>query len=159
MSGTNNTGALAAEQMKKASRLESVVVARMAGKSYRKIATELGIPASTAHEYATEALNAYRETARERAGQLVELEQQRLDAIQAANWANAMQGSKTAADTVLRVMERRAKLLGLDAPTKIAPTDPSGDNPYLAASDDELRALAAKVAAGAAGDTERTEQP
>jgi hypothetical protein len=34
-----------------------------------------------------------------------------------------------AINTALRVMERRAKLLGLDKPTKISPTDPNGQNP------------------------------
>lgn len=33
-----------------------------------------------------------------------------------------------AINAALRVMERRAKLLGLDKPTKISPTDPSGQN-------------------------------
>lgn len=32
-------------------------------------------------------------------------------------------------------IERRCKLLGLDAPTKIAPTDPTGDKPYDAGLD------------------------
>lgn len=34
-----------------------------------------------------------------------------------------------AINTALRVMERRAKLLGLDKPTKLAATDPSGNAP------------------------------
>jgi transcriptional regulator with XRE-family HTH domain len=34
-------------------------------------------------------------------------------------------------------IDRRAKLLGLDAPTKIAPTDPTGEKPYDNVSDDE----------------------
>lgn len=148
--GSTNAGHRAKEEVTRAERIGKAIEYRKSGAAYRTIANALGVSPSAAHSYVKEGLDIYRETAREQAAILVELEQQRLDAIQAANWANAMQGSKTAADTVLRVMERRAKLLGLDAPTKIAPTDPSGDNPYLAASDDELRALAVKVAAGAA---------
>ena len=40
------------------------------------------------------------------------------------------QAPKLAAiNAALRVMERRAKLLGLDKPTKLAATDPSGNIP------------------------------
>ena len=35
-----------------------------------------------------------------------------------------------AMDRILKIMERRAKLLGLDMPTKIAPTDPSGEKSF-----------------------------
>ena len=36
----------------------------------------------------------------------------------------------SAIDRVLKIMERRAKLLGLDAPAKTALTNPSGDKPW-----------------------------
>ena len=32
-------------------------------------------------------------------------------------------------DRLLKISERRARLMGLDAPTKTALTDPSGDKP------------------------------
>jgi hypothetical protein len=38
-------------------------------------------------------------------------------------------------DRILHIMERRSKYLDLDAPTKIAPTDPTGKKPFL--SDEE----------------------
>lgn len=41
-------------------------------------------------------------------------------------------GPKLAAvDRAIKLMERRARLLGLDAPTKVAPTTPDGDKPYV----------------------------
>ena len=43
------------------------------------------------------------------------LEQVRLDALQFALWARAEQGDLVAVDCVLKIMERRARLLGLDA--------------------------------------------
>ena len=49
----------------------------------------------------------------------------------------------------LRVMERRAKLLGLDAPQKIAPTNPSGENEFHSMSDEELLEIARGVVQGA----------
>lgn len=55
----------------------------------------------------------------------------------------------------MQCVERRCRLLGLDAPQKIAPTDPSGDSPWGVAAegltDEQLEALAAlgKLAAKA----------
>lgn len=52
---------------------------------------------------------------------------------------------------ILDCQERRAKMLGTDAPTKVAPTDPTGEQPYKPMTDAELdariRELAAKVGA------------
>lgn len=39
---------------------------------------------------------------------------------------------------VLNTIERRCKLLGLDAPTKVAPTNPAGDEPYKPMTESEL---------------------
>ncbi|EKE79464.1 hypothetical protein [Idiomarina xiamenensis] len=41
-------------------------------------------------------------------------------------------------NVILSTVERRCKLLGLDAPTKVAPTNPEGDKPYQAMSEPEL---------------------
>lgn len=49
-------------------------------------------------------------------------EQDRLDMLMQANWAAAMRGHIDSGVFVLRVMERRAKLLGLDMPTRIETT-------------------------------------
>jgi hypothetical protein len=64
-------------------------------------------------------------------------------------------------------IERRCKILGIDAPTKIAPTDPAGANPYMGMPDDVLRAELARyaLASGLVGgaplslDDERARQP
>lgn len=52
---------------------------------------------------------------------------------------------------ILDCQERRAKILGTDAPTKVAPTDPTGTQPYKSVTDAELDArileLTAKVGA------------
>jgi hypothetical protein len=49
---------------------------------------------------------------------------------------------------IMSCIERRCKILGLDAPTKIAPTNPAGDAPYIAA-DEMARARAKALAAEA----------
>ena len=47
-----------------------------------------------------------------------ELEVQRLDELLLSIWPQARKGNHGAVDRVLRIMERRARLLGLDAPTR-----------------------------------------
>ena len=52
------------------------------------------------------------------ADSVIELEVQRLDAMLDRLWPKVENGDEKAVNTALRVMERRAKLLGLDSPTK-----------------------------------------
>ncbi len=47
------------------------------------------------------------------------MELTRLDELQSTYWEPAVQGNMRAGEFVLRIMDRRAKFLGLDAPTKI----------------------------------------
>lgn len=58
-------------------------------------------------------------TAQEPADHVRRLELERLDAMLLAHWDNAAGGSIPHTMTVLRIMERRHALLGLDAPKKI----------------------------------------
>ena len=67
------------------------------------------------------------------------LEEYRLDALLMVLWPQVMGGDQGAVDRVLRVMQRRAALRGLDAPTKVAPTDPTGEKEYAIFTDDERR--------------------
>lgn len=59
------------------------------------------------------------------------LEGDRLDALHAAYWPAAMHGDVKAAEFVLKVSDRRSKLLGLDAPTRLAVT-PVQDEDFAA---------------------------
>ena len=43
----------------------------------------------------------------------------RLDRLQLAAWPKAQQGDLRAIDTVLRILQRRASLFGLDMPTRV----------------------------------------
>jgi len=93
---------------------------RRAGHSYRTIARMQGVAVSTAHARVTEALTAYlpRETVED--ARRVELD--RLDTA-TEHTLTIMTGSDDdelrlkAVDRLVRLAERRAKLLGLDAPT------------------------------------------
>lgn len=48
-----------------------------------------------------------------------ELELARLDILQKAIWPEAMEGSPRAIETALKILDRRAKLLGLDSAIKL----------------------------------------
>ena len=62
-------------------------------------------------------------------------------------WPQARKGHHGSVDRVLRVMTREAALLGLDAPVKLAPTDPTGEQEYGSAqlTNDERRAALAAI--------------
>ena len=93
---------------------------RKAGATYQKIAEHLGVPLTTAAYYVTSAMRAL---VAEPARELRDLEVARLDDMLLSVWPQVRQGNLGAIDRVLRIMERRAKLLGLDAPTRVNVTD------------------------------------
>ena len=69
-----------------------------------------------------------RETEMQRAD-LMALENARLDQVFSKALSLYSKGDVPAGRLAVAVMGRRAKLNGLDAPTKIAPTDPTGEHP------------------------------
>jgi len=89
---------------------------RIAGMSERAIAKELGISNNRAHGLLEEADAQLKGSCLEKAAQVRRIELERLDKLTAALFAQRQ--NPRAADSLLRIMERRAKLLGLDAPTR-----------------------------------------
>lgn len=59
----------------------------------------------------------------EDAREVVAVEVARIDALIAVVWPMALEHDLLAIDRAIKLMKRRAELLGLDAPPKIAPTD------------------------------------
>lgn len=90
---------------------KDVLELRRAGVGIVAAADQLGVPRSTAASAYKRALT---RTLAEPAADVRALEADRLDRLQAAVWARALRGDLAAVDRVLRVMERRAELLGLD---------------------------------------------
>ena len=85
---------------------------RRAGKSYPDIAAELGYSgAGSASKDVSRALD---QVVQEAGKQLIQLERERLDGLLAILWPLAERGDVRAARECVRVMERRARLLGLD---------------------------------------------
>ena len=101
---------------------------RKAGVSYEDIAKALGWAHKSGAFMAVRRQIAM--VRREPAEALITLEAERLDKLLMSVWKQAVNGNFGAVDRVLKIMERRAKLLGLDAPTKIAPTNPEGDEEF-----------------------------
>lgn len=130
-----------------AGRRSRAVQLRIEGLTFAEIGKELRISGPRAYQLVREALSLLTEHTVERADRLRTLEAMRLDELHAAFWDKAIAGDYRAADRVIRIMERRAKLFGLDAPTKYAPTSPDGEDPYESLSEKEVhRRIAEKLA-------------
>jgi hypothetical protein len=89
---------------------------RRSGESYQEIADRLGYAnPSGAYDAVMGALKA---TLAEPAADVRRMEADRLDRLTLAAWPLATSGDLKAMDRVLSIMDRRARLLGLDAPTR-----------------------------------------
>lgn len=98
-----------------------VLVLRAAGASYEEIAKAVGYAnRQNARAACLAALNAQ---VHEAVDSLRNLEGARLDRLQRAIWSAALSGDLNAMDRVLRIMDARARLYGLNAPTKLEITD------------------------------------
>lgn len=123
-------------------RKQMAVEMRLAGYTLEKIGQELGgLDRSRVHHLIDSVIREKREEISSQAEDLRALDIARIDRMIQGVWPKATTGNDyPAIDRVLRLMERRAKLLGLDAPTKIAPTSPDGETPYAPVMTDTERA-------------------
>ena len=94
-----------------------VLELRRAGLTWQKIAVEVGYADPTGAYAAYK--RAVKRVLQEPAEEVRQQEIDRLDRLQVAVWPRAMKGDDRAINTILRLMERRAKLLGLDAAQKV----------------------------------------
>ena len=94
-----------------------VLELRRAGLTWQRIAEETGYADHTGAYAAYK--RAIKRTMQQPADELREQEVDRIDRLQLALWPKAMKGDERSISTIVRLMERRAKLLGLDAPTRI----------------------------------------
>jgi hypothetical protein len=90
---------------------------RRAGVTYEVIARQLGYADRTGAYRAVR--TALAQNIKEPADDVRALELERLDALLRGVWVPATQGNVQALDRVLKIMDRRAALLGLDEPVKI----------------------------------------
>lgn len=94
-----------------------VLELRRSGLTWQRIAEKTGYADHTGAYAAYK--RAVKRTQQQPADELREQEVDRIDRLQVAIWNKALQGDMKAILTIVRLMERRAKLLGLDMPIKI----------------------------------------
>ncbi|MDJ0465009.1 hypothetical protein [Streptomyces sp. H27-C3] len=113
---------------------------RLSGTDFQEIADELGYPdrASAAAVFA----DALHDADHLEPAVRHQAEAHTLDELQDAIWPTALDGDLDAIETVLRLSERRSRLLGLDAPLRlevaVAPVDAAS---VTSAEFEELLAL------------------
>jgi hypothetical protein len=115
--------------------------------SYAQIAEALGYAGPQGAQYAVEA--AIGRVIREPAEAVLTLELERLDGMFSKPYQNAINGDLMAVNTCLSIMSRKARLLGLDAPTKTDATLSNGTTGAfrtITASDAQVAEAVAKAA-------------
>ena len=98
---------------------KNVLKLRKMGLDAQQISGELDMPLDRVKNIISNALKALAKEMKGQAEQIRSLELTRLDELQTAIWADCMDGKLTAIDRVLKIMERRSKLVGLDAPDRL----------------------------------------
>lgn len=101
---------------RKAKEREKTMQLRLAGATYREIAEAMDCSVSTAKRRCETSLAEIGKQEREL---LRSLEVDRLDRLQRAVWADAIQGDLPSIDRALKIIDQRSKLLGLNAPTQV----------------------------------------
>jgi len=99
-------------------RAQKALELRIAGGTYRQIAQELGVSHTVIFENVLWALEERAEERGKLSDQLVQMELERLEKMTLSLWPRVRNGDEKAINTLVRVMDRRAKLLGLDKPVK-----------------------------------------
>ena len=126
MARTNTVPHNQAVKLNAAERRQRAIELRKSGATLHQIAAQTGV----SHEQARKDIErAFADLLAEQNAKTEELramELERLERMHLALWKQALEGHHGAIDRLLRIAERRAKLLGLDAPAKVAHTDPEG---------------------------------
>ena len=118
------------------------------GANFMEIGRQLGVSNKTACLDCWAVLDELKEATQATADRWRTLQVQQCQALILAHWTTRRQ--KASADVILNAMARIAKLYGLDAPAKIALTDPAGLRPYGTLSDADLEAEMQRLAQEAA---------
>lgn len=112
-------GPTGARRVKAAERTRQAIALKKAGLSLEAIGQRLGISKAAAGKALHRGLAELRAETLVDAEELRAIEAARLDQAQAAIWPRVLQGNDGAIDRFVRLSQRRAALLGLDAPTKV----------------------------------------
>lgn len=108
-------GVVARRLEDRARRVEALSL-RLAGFSLEQIAERMDLSISGVRDLVNRTLERAENTGVE---EMRDIENARLDRAQAAIWDKVLRGEEKAVDTFLRISQRRARLNGLDMPTKV----------------------------------------
>lgn len=103
----------------KAEEQRRIVNLFLAGARPDEIARTMNLSVETVYRERRELLAQIAPLRDKAADELRETELQRLDRLQRAHWSAAIEGNVGASKIVLACIDRRAKMLGLDAPVKV----------------------------------------
>jgi hypothetical protein len=132
-----------AKQAQVADRRAKAIAMYLAGADWQGIADALGYASrGAAHTDVTRALKANREAEAEKVQELRNVENLRLNRLQAAFWPKALKGDTKAAEIVLKCVAGRGRINGTDAPVRAELTG-AGGGPiaFTAPEMDEFEAL------------------
>jgi hypothetical protein len=109
-----------AQQAATADRRAKAIAMRIAGADWQTIANTLDYSGrAAAHKDVTRALEANRKREAEAVETLRQWTVMRYDRLQAAFWPKALKGDVKAAEVVLKCLAGRAKIEGVEAPTRV----------------------------------------
>jgi hypothetical protein len=131
----------------------AVVELRREGKTWQQIADAVSYATAMGAWKAYQ--RACQRTLQEPTDEARRIELDRLDALQRTYWEPAVEGNLRAADFVLRVIDRRARILGIDAPQKIQAEVVNYDG--IGSIDAEVDRIARIIEAAELAERERTE--
>jgi hypothetical protein len=112
----------APKNIKQQERATQALNLRREGASYNEIGKAMGVSRERAFAIVKGELEKLAATVNEASEDVRRIELERLDAMQRKAFAKAVEGDTGAVDAVLRIMDRRAKLLGLNTPSEISMT-------------------------------------
>jgi len=118
------------KQLAKAENALKIWQMRRAGYTIREIAAQVGLSKSEVGRMVKEALDDYHVKNQDQVADYVALETGRIEVIMRAFMPKAQTGNASAADVVLKAHDRLARMHGMDAPSKIAPTTPDGKDEF-----------------------------
>ncbi len=106
--------AMSARKVQATEREVAIMQLRIGGARYEQIAERLGIVPSTVGRALARTMRRWQDQSTELAGEMVWLQLERLDRLLITLWPDAIEGKLKAIALVLKIEERRAKLMGLD---------------------------------------------
>lgn len=92
---------------------------RQEGKTYKEIGEELGCSAQRAFTIVNEQITLLRQSQSELAENLLRITNDRLERLINLNWQKALSGDRGAMEMILKLIDRQARMLGLDAAKKL----------------------------------------